>query len=78
MVRAAQDLVFLSITFVRFWLALIFKLTNDQSALVCVSTHLHPGLRFHDNSVLSLQPSKFSGKLFGRIWMSGKGCIYGA
>ena len=55
MVQEDQDLVFLSIFFVRFWLVfLIFQLTVDQSSLECVSTHLHPDLRVH---VLSWQPS---------------------
>ena len=52
MVQEAHDLVFLSIFSVRFWLlSLIFQLTVDQNALVCVSTQLHPELRVHENSV---------------------------
>ena len=72
-VQEVHDLVFLSIFFVRVWLvSLIFQLTVDQSELVCVSTHLHPDMRVHENHVLSWQPSLFSGRLFGRMWMSGK------
>ena len=58
MVQEAYDLVFLSIFSARFWLvSLIFQLTVNQRALVCVSTHLHPDLRVHENHVLSWQPS---------------------
>ena len=39
MFQEAHDLVFLSIFSVQFWrVSLIFQLTVDQSALVCVST----------------------------------------
>ena len=58
MVQEAHDLVFLLIFFVRFWLVfLIFQLTVEQSALVCVSTHLDQDLRVYENHVLSWQPS---------------------
>ena len=58
MVKEAHDLAFLSIFSVRFWLvSLIFQLPVNQSALVCVSTHLHSDLRVHENRVLSWQPS---------------------
>ena len=58
MVQEVHDLVFLSIFSVQFWLVLlIFQLTVDQSSLVCVSSHLHPELRVHENHVLSWQPS---------------------
>ena len=58
MVQVAHDLVFLLIFSVRFWLvSLIFQLIVDQSALLCVSTHLHPDLRVHENHVLSWQAS---------------------
>ena len=58
MVQEAQDLVFLSIFFVQFWpVSLIFQLTVDQCALVCVSTHLQSSLRVHESHVLPRQPS---------------------
>ena len=57
MVQEAHDLVFLSICFEQFWIvSLVFQLTVDQSAIVCISTHLHPDLRVHDNHLLSWQP----------------------
>ena len=66
MVQEAHDLVVLSIFSERFWLVpLISQLTIDQKALVCVSTHLHPDLRVHENHVLSWQPSYLSRRLFG-------------
>ena len=57
MVRADQDLVFLSMFSTIFASVFDISLTVDQSALVCVSTHLHPDLRIHENHVLSWQPS---------------------
>ena len=52
MVQEAHDLVFLSIFSVQFWLvSLIFQLTVDQIALVCVPIHLHPELRVHGLTV---------------------------
>ena len=54
MVQKAQDLTNLSIFFVQFWLvSLIFQMTVVQGALKCISAHSHPGLRVHENHVLT-------------------------